>query len=215
MSLSFDGNQPGTPVGYFDYLVPADRWVWSEGVFELHGYAPDSVLPTTELTLRHKHPEDTARTFEVLENAIATGGTFSCYHRIIDVHERVRSVLSVGRAVTGEDGSVERVTGFFVDLTDLRRAETQAEVESALAVIARTRTVIDQAKGMLMLATGCDGEEAFNVLRTYSSHKNIKLHLLAQQLVEAGTRPQPDDRPGHTTVMSFLDNLAPFSVPDG
>lgn len=212
-SLSFDGNQSHTPVGYFDYMVPEDRWVWSEGVFELHGYAPDSVLPTTELILRHKHSDDTARTFDVLENAIATGGTFSCYHRIIDVQKRVRSVLSVGRGVPGEDGSVERVTGFFVDLTELRRAETQAEVESALAVIARTRSVIDQAKGMLMLATGCDAEEAFAVLRAYSSHKNIKLHLLAQQLVEAGSRPRPDGQPGHTTVMSFLDNLTPFSVP--
>lgn len=89
----------------------------------------------------------------MLENAIATGEAFSCYHRIIDVHGRVRSVLSVGHGVTGEDGGVERLTGFFVDMTELRRAETQAEVESALAVIARTRTVIDRAKGMLMLAT--------------------------------------------------------------
>lgn len=212
-SLNFDGNQPATPVGYFDYLVADDAWNWSAGVFELHGYAPDSVRPSTELVLRHKHPDDMARSFEVLENAIANGGTFSCYHRVIDVHERVRSVLSVGRGVPGTDGEVERVTGYFVDLTEVRRTETQAEVDSALAAIARTRSVIDQAKGMLMLATGCDDEGAFAVLRTYSSHKNIKLHLLAQQLVEAGSRPQPEVQPGQTTVMSFLDSLDPFSVP--
>jgi len=38
----------------------------------------------------------------------------------------------------------------------VRREETQAEVESALARIAEHREVIDQAKGIVMLAAGCD-----------------------------------------------------------
>ncbi len=120
---------------------------------------PHSVPATTELMLQHTHPDDLAPAVEVLEKAITDGLPFSSYHRIIDAKNRVRSVLFVGRGVEGPAGKVEEVIGFFVDLTAVRRAETQAEVESALVQIAQTRPVIDQAKGMVMLATGCDAEE--------------------------------------------------------
>jgi hypothetical protein len=211
-ALAFDGSQYGSPVGYYTYLVADDLWCWSDVVYEMHGYAPQAVPATTELMLQHKHPDDMARAFEVLEKAISDGLPFSCYHRIIDAKNHVRSVLSVGRGVKGPDGKVEQVTGFFVDLTEVRRAETQAEVESALVQIAQTRSVIDQAKGMLMVATGCDAEDAFGILRKYSSHKNVKLNDLARRLVEASTsQPHPHDHTCRETVMGILDDVEDFS----
>jgi hypothetical protein len=211
-ALTFDGTQTSTPVGYFTYQVDGDHWSWSDGVYYLHGYEPHAVPATTELMLMHKHPDDSARAFEVLENAIRDGRPFSCYHRIIDANNRVRSVLSVGRGVEGADGHVEKVTGFFVDLTEVRRGETQAEVEAALLRIAETRSVIDQAKGILMVATGCDADAAFAVLRRYSSHKNLKLHDLARRLVDAAAAGLLSD--GHAfgqAMTTFLDGLEPFS----
>ncbi len=210
--LAFDGSQYGSPVGYYTYLVADDSWCWSDGVYIMHGYEPRAVPATTELMLQHKHPDDMARSLEVLEKATRDGLPFSSYHRIIDANDHVRSVLSVGRGVMGPDGQVEQVTGFFVDLTEVRRAETQAEVESALVQIAQTRSLIDQAKGMLMVATGCDAEEAFGILRRYSSHKNVKLNDIAGQLVKAVVaQPVHQDRTCRETVMKFLDDVEDFS----
>jgi hypothetical protein len=210
--LAFDESHFGTPVGDYTYLVADDRWYWSDTVYEMHGYSPFSVPATTELMVQHKHPEDMTRALEVLERAISDGLPFSCYHRIIDAENHVRSVLWVGRGVEDPNGKVERVTGFFVDLTAVRRAETQAEVESALVQIAQTRSVIDQAKGMLMVATGCDADDAFDILRKYSSHKNVKLNHLAGQLVDAVvSEPHPRDRICRETVMKFLDGVEDFS----
>jgi hypothetical protein len=152
--VAFDGSQPSRPVGHYTYIVADGSWTWSEGVYAMHGYAPREVPATTEVLLHHKHPDDRDRTFAVLESAVANGEPFSCYHRVIDRNQRVRSVLSVGRGVKDAQGKVERVEGYFVDLTEVRRDETQAEVDLALARIAQNRAVIDQAKGMLMLATG-------------------------------------------------------------
>jgi hypothetical protein len=199
-------------VGYYTYLLADDHWCWSDGVYTMHGYEPRAVPVSTELMLQHKHPDDMARWLEVLEKAIRDGLPFSCYHRIIDAKDHVRSVLWVGRGVLGHDGQVEQVTGFFVDLTEVRRAETQAEVESALVQIARTRSLIDQAKGMLMVATGCDAEEAFGILRKYSSHKNVKLNDIAGRLVKAVVaEPVHQDRTCRETVMKFLDDVEDFS----
>ena len=210
--LAFDGSQYGSPVGYYTYLVAQDQWCWSDVVYEMHGYVPHSVPVSTELMLQHKHPDDMARAFEVLETAIRNGRPFSCYHRIIDAKGEVRSVLSVGHGVMGSDGKVERVTGFFVDLTEVRRSETQAEVENALLRIAETRSYIDQAKGMIMVATGCDAEGAFGVLRRYSSHRNVKLNDLARRMVESVVaQPHIEDHACHAAVFGFLDGVEEFS----
>lgn len=205
---AFDGSEIGPPLGYYTYLIDDDHWSWSDGVYELHGYAPQAVPATTELMLKHKHPDDMARAFEVLENVVRDGQPFSCYHRIIDAKEQVRSVLSVGRGVRGDNGSVEQVVGFFVDLTEVRRAETQAATDLALARIAETRSVIDQAKGMLMLALGCDADEAFGVLRRQSQNANVKVNYLARRLVEAfGVELHPVGQAYKGTVMTFLKKL--------
>lgn len=47
-----------------------------------------------------------------------------------------------------------------------------------------TMAAIEQAKGIVMAQRGCGPEEAFNVLRRLSQHTNVKLHLLAAQIVE-------------------------------
>lgn len=117
--LYFDGTPNDTAVGYFTYIVDDDHWSWSDGMYELHGYEPYAVTPTTELVLHHKHPDDASRAFEVLETAVSNAQPFSCYHRIINLADEVRYVLSVGRGHLGSGAKVEQVTGFFVDLTNV------------------------------------------------------------------------------------------------
>lgn len=203
--VAFDGSQPATAVSCYSYLVSDDLWSWSDALYLLHGYAPREVPATTEVLLSHKHPDDRSRAAEVLDTSVRDGAPFSCYHRIIDRDERVRSVLSVGRGVEDSTGRVERVEGYFVDLTDPRRDETESEVRRALAGIAEHRETIDIAKGMVMVATGCDPDTAFACLRRYSNNANLKLHVVAQRLVAA----RPSSREGEGGVIAFLDDLTP------
>jgi len=202
-TVAFDGSQAPRPVGHFTYVVAQDLWSWGDGLYAMHGYSPREVPATTEVLLSHKHPDDRARAFEVLEQAAQDGKAFSCYHRIIDRDLEVRSVLSVGHGVKDADGRVERVEGFFVDLTQVRHDETQADVTTALERIATNRETIDLAKGMVMLALGCDADTAFQVLRRYSQDANTKLHDVAGRLVDA---VGPDVSDSHR-VVPFLDGL--------
>lgn len=206
-ALVFDGSQPGTPMGYYTYTVAEDHWSWSDGVYGIHGFAPNEVPATTAVLLSHKHPDDRVRAFEVLETAVRDGEQFSCYHRIIDRRERVRSVLAVGRGIKRPDGTVERLVGFFVDLTEVRRSETSADVEVALARIAESRAVIEQAKGMMMLATGCGADAAFELLRVASQNTNVKVRDVARLLVDgAGARISASEQT-RATLETFLMGL--------
>jgi len=183
--VRFDGSQPERPVGFYAYDVEDDSWTWSDGVYALHGYAPREVPATTEVLLRHKHPEDRDRAHGVLLEAIETGAPYSCYHRVVDQGGHVRSVLSVGRGAFAPDGTVLRVEGYFVDLTEVRRDEVQTAISDGLRGIAEHRETIDLAKGMVMLARGCDADDAFAYLRRCSQDANVKLNELARRLVDA------------------------------
>ena len=204
---AFDGSQAGPPVGYYTYDVAEDHWSWSDGMYAVHGYQPHEVAATTDLMLGHKHPDDRARTFDVLETAIIDGAPYSCYHRIIDRERRIRSVLAVGRAVRDGHGRVEKLVGFFIDLTEVRRPETQNDVQQALLNIAEHRAVIDQAKGMVMLATGCGDEEAFKVLRQHSHNAGIKLTDLAHRLVKSASSDLPVSPDARQSILLFLRHL--------
>lgn len=213
IDLTFDGRPHHTPLGYFTYSVPDDHWTWSEGVFELHGYDPQAVAPTTDLVLRHKHPDDALRAYEVLEAVVADGRPFSCYHRIVDVRSRVRYVLSVGRGVLDARGRVEQVTGFFVDLTEVRAEElvsaaSRAESDAALVRLAERRSQVDLARGIVMVATGCDAPDAFNALRRCAAARGMRLHELAAQMVErAGAHPLGDGHPCRVAVEELLADV--------
>jgi len=52
-----------------------------------------------------------------------------------------------------------------------------------------TRPVINQAKGILMAQEGCTPDEAFDILREASQHRNRPLRDIAQELVERRRHP--------------------------
>ena len=69
------------------------------------------------------------------------------------------------------------------------RGRSQREVlhDSAFARLAtrhQTMAVIEQAKGVIMAQQGCTPEEAFDLLRRVSQRANVKVNVLAAQIVE-------------------------------
>lgn len=50
----------------------AQKW-WRAETFQVHGFEPGAVVPSTALVLAHKHPDDSARVSRTPKNAAATG----------------------------------------------------------------------------------------------------------------------------------------------
>ena len=48
-TVAFDGSQPARAVDQYIYTVTSDQWSWSDGMYELHGYHPDDIKPSTEI----------------------------------------------------------------------------------------------------------------------------------------------------------------------
>jgi GAF domain-containing protein len=119
----------------------------------------------------------------------------------------LRSVLSVPLAngdLTGALTFYSRTTSRFLS-RDLASAAvfarlsaiaiTVAQEREQLIEAAKSRAVIGQAQGMLMERYGVTAAQAFTVLQRYSSHLNIKLRIVAADLLRDGHLPEADQTP--------------------
>ncbi len=169
-------------VGSFQFYFDDERWEWSPQVERMHGYQPGSVVPTTELVLSHKHPDDYGQVAATLDEIRRTSGAFSTRHRIVDTNGEVHHVVVVGDQLFGEDGTVIGTHGFYVDVTPTMKERQQELVTEAVAEIAESRGAIEQVKGMLMLVYRISADSAFELLKWRSQETNTKLRTLAEQI---------------------------------
>jgi PAS domain S-box-containing protein len=169
-------------VGWFRFYFEDQRWEWSEQVQRIHGYEPGTVNPTTELVLSHKHPDDRHQVAATIDDIVHTHKAFSTRHRIIDTGGKVRHVVVVGDQLYDDSGLVIGTHGFYVDITPSERASEDIITER-VAEITENRAGIEQAKGMLMLVYDIGDQAAFSLLKWLSQENNVKLRLIAEQIV--------------------------------
>ena len=167
-------------VGRFRFFLEGHRWEWSDAVARMHGYQPGQVEPSTELLLKHKHPEDRERVAAVLAR-VMQGKPFSSRHRILDTGGRAHCVVVAGDRMVDDRGTLIGTSGFYIDVTD----SLQTEINNVLSAVADARAKIEQAKGVLMAAYGITAERAFDILVWRSQETNLKLRDLASRFLNA------------------------------
>ena len=147
-------------------------------MFALHGMEPGLVVPTAALFLRHVHPDDRGLVEQVMKTCTADGRAAGCEYRLVDLtgHER-----TVALAVSAE--SAGTIVGLVVDVTESRGRVVARAVNDQLTRALESRAVIDQAKGILMASLGVDSERAFTSLTVLSQRKNVRLRLIADDIV--------------------------------
>jgi ANTAR domain/PAS fold len=186
-------------VGGFRFWFVGQRWEWSDELSRMHGYEPGSVVPTTDLLLSHKHPDDRAHVQDLLDYALHWGESFSGRHRFLDTAGRVHDVIVVADRMIDPTGAVVGTEGYYIDLTDTFDETRNEILDETLPELVEARGIIEQAKGVLMFVYGISAEQAFALLRWRSQQTNTKLRALAGQLLaDIQTRT-----PSPATVRSF------------
>ena len=186
-------------VGWVNFYFEDDRWEWSPEVARIHGYEPGTVTPTTDLVLRHKHPDDHPKIAAVLDHVRRTHQAISTRHRIVDTKGHTREVIVLGEQLCDDTGAQVGIHGFYVDVTPTQRdgvdvTTTQRDgsvvsdpayaklVSEAVSEIVESRGPIEQVKGMLMFVYRIDEQRAWELLKWRSQETNVKLRALAVQL---------------------------------
>ena len=154
--------------GSFCWDVAADHWGWSPSHYRLHGYEPGEVLPTTAVTLDHKHHEDLHACVDAVHAGIVSDRVIVHEHRVVDIRGTVIPVVMVARATKDERGEVSQVRGSLVptqpgelrpDEPDHHRVRTTLlqrlfGIERAAARVLATRTLPLQPASAALAAPG-------------------------------------------------------------
>jgi hypothetical protein len=74
------------------------------------------------------------------------------------------------------------------------RVARHVEITDQLRAALTSRTVIDQAIGIIMGQNRCDGSAAFDLLRSASQHRNAELRTVAMEIITAVGRKPPSLR---------------------
>ncbi len=183
----------GQKTGPFRLDLGTGTWWWSSETYRVHGFEPGEVVPTTELVLAHKHPDDREHVRAVLDHAQATGEPFSSVHRIMDAHGVERYVALVGQGRRDrETGEVVELMGYFTDITATIAARASERTRRDILAAAEGRGPIEQAKGVLIATHGVSADEAFARLKQASNDKNVRLRDLASVVVDEAMRAGGD-----------------------
>ncbi|MFJ2519210.1 PAS and ANTAR domain-containing protein [Cellulosimicrobium cellulans] len=180
-------------IGRYRLELATGTWWWSSETYRVHGFEPGEVVPTTELVLAHKHPDDRDRVRQILDEARATGEPFSSVHRIMDARGKERYLVIVGQGRRDPvTGMVVELLGYFVDITSTVAAGGEERAHRDIAAAAAGRGPIEQAKGILVATHGVDPDAAFGLLKRASNDKNVRLRDLARVVVDEATRSGAD-----------------------
>lgn len=76
-------------------------------------------------------------------------------------------------------------------IADFARFQSANRIAETIQHALENRAPIEQAKGMLMALHGIDADAAFNMLRRESQDKNVRLHVVARDLVKRLSEPGP------------------------
>ncbi|MDQ3125053.1 MAG: PAS domain S-box protein, partial [Pseudomonadota bacterium] len=160
---------------------------WSDEVYRIFGYAPESVDPTAVYATGPFHPDDNLMLAELVERAAATGQGYECRLRLTrpDGTERITAAKAV--CEFDEHGRTTAILGVFQDITEPEQASRRiAESEQ------RHRLLADRATDII-ITYGVDG------LVTYVSPsiERVSGHL-PQDVVGRPVTDliHPDDVPG-------------------
>lgn len=124
-----------------------------------------------------------------------------CFTTTVHEYEQVLITLTVYGVVPGSlDPRQQALASLLIAqggaaVSNTRQFDDVHRTAVQLQQAVQTRAVVDQAKGILMHALGCDAERAFDELRRISQTRHVKLTAIAQRIVSGqGLPPEPPDR---------------------
>ncbi|WP_253775439.1 sensor domain-containing protein [Goodfellowiella coeruleoviolacea] len=116
-------------IGSWEHDPRTGTTVWSEAHYTLLGLRPGTVVPGMPALLDVVHPHDREMVAKYWQDHQVSGTPVDIEYRIVRPDGEPRRIRSGGTVRRGEDGRVERVTGYIRDITEQWRADAELAVE--------------------------------------------------------------------------------------
>lgn len=110
-------------VGNWELDATTGTVTWSEELFRIHGLEPAATAPSREEQIALIHPEDLELWHTEVQRGVDFGIPFDFDFRLYRPDGTLRHLNALGRAETDATGSVVKLFGTAIDITDRKNAE--------------------------------------------------------------------------------------------
>ncbi len=119
-------------LGNWDWNILTNQLSWSDEIYRIFGFDPQTVPMTYNVFLSTVHPEDRELVKESVRRALYEGKTYHLDHRIVLPSNEVRIVHEHAEVTYDGTGNPIRMFGTVQDVTDTRRAEEAVRTSEEL-----------------------------------------------------------------------------------
>jgi two-component sensor histidine kinase/DNA-binding response OmpR family regulator len=140
-------------MGSWDWDLITGECVWDAGQYRIFGVGPDGFEPTFDNIRSFIHAEDLERIRALVNTGLEDKPTFQTEARIIRPNGAMRWCICAAAMTRDERGSVVRVSGVTIDITDRKEAEerqallTREVDHRARNALAVTQSIVRLTKG--------------------------------------------------------------------
>jgi len=127
LTARVDSAQHLASMGDYDWHIASDTNQWSDELYRIYGYEPQSFNPSYERFLANIHPDDRERIQGIHQQAYGTGDPYRMIERIVRPDGEVRYLSSNGEVIMDSSGTPLRMRGTCIDITDRILAEQDRE----------------------------------------------------------------------------------------
>lgn len=159
-------------LGIWDWNINENTMSWDDRMFELYGTTKETFSNNLETWMNCLHPDDKEKTIADCQAALQGEREFDTIFRVLHRDGAVRYLKANGLVIRGAEGTVERMIGVTIDISDLKQAEdAKLKLEQQLL----------QAQKMESIGTLAGGiaHDFNNILTAIVGYGNLALMMSA------------------------------------
>ena len=164
-------------IGSWEWDVTANKMVWSDENYRIHGFEPRKFETTYDASLQFIHPDDRAMSDQTIKTALREGKPFRFEQRVVRPDGDTRIIHQRGDVVLDAAAGTAKIFGTAQDVTERKQTEDESG-KDAPAILDTSRQA-----GMAEVATGVL-HNVGNVLNSVS----VSVTLVASKLRQIQSR---------------------------